>query len=114
SVSQDGIHHQSALDAGEAAQPGIAPLEFLHEQTVFDIAHSRAAVAFQIRAEKSELAHFRHQLQRKLRFTIRIADHGSHTIVHELPRGLPDHEFLFAELRIDEKIIYAWESSHES
>ena len=32
-----------------------------------------------------------------------------HALVHELARGLPHHQFLLAEQRIDEQIIHAGE-----
>ena len=42
----------------ETAQAGIAALQLLHDQPVLDVAHSGAAVAFQIRAEEAQLGPF--------------------------------------------------------
>ena len=53
---EDGIHHQRALHADEAAQAGIAALQLLHDQAVLDVVHAGAAVAFEIGAEKAQLA----------------------------------------------------------
>ena len=52
------IHHQRALDTDEAAQAGIAALDFLHDQAVLDVVHAGAAIAFEIRSEESEVGHF--------------------------------------------------------
>ena len=40
----DGEHDESALHAGEAAKSAVAALEFLHDETVSDVVHVRAAV----------------------------------------------------------------------
>ena len=53
------IHHQRALHADETAQPGIAALQFLHDQAVLDVVHAGAAVAFQIGAEETQARPFR-------------------------------------------------------
>ena len=61
----DRIHHQRALHGNEAAQAGIAALEFLGHQAVGDVGHARAAVAVKIGAEKAEFAELRDQVLRE-------------------------------------------------
>src|SRR5262249_46402764 len=111
-VSKDRIHHQPALHAREAPHARIAALQLLHQQPVLDVAHPRAAVPFQIRPEEPKPSHLRHQLHRKPTLAITLANPRRDAIVDKLPRRLPDHFFLFAELGIDEEVIYAGESSH--
>ncbi len=88
-IGKDWIHHQRALHADEAAQAGIAALEFLHDQAVFDVVHAGAAVAFQVGAEKTQPAHLRDQFARETRLAEAIADQRQHSFVDELARGLP-------------------------
>ena len=93
-IRVDRIHHQRALHGNEAAQAGIAALEFLHHQAVGDVGHSRAAVAFQVRAEESQFAELRHQLHGECGFAVVLFDDGKNFVVDELPRGLA-RQFLF-------------------
>ena len=50
-VGMDGEHHQAALDRGEAADAGVAPLQLLADEAVGDVAEAGAAVAFQVATE---------------------------------------------------------------
>ena len=95
SIRVDRIHHQRALHRNEAPQPRIAALDFLHDQPVFHVAQPRAAVAFQIRAQESELPDLRDQFFRKARVSIAIANDRNHAVFDKLPRSLPDQQFLF-------------------
>ena len=111
-VGEDRVHHQRALHRYEAAQPRIAALDFLHDQPVFDVAQARAAVAFEIRAQESELAEFRDQLLGKAPVAIAIANHRNHAVFDELPRGLAHQQLLFREQRVDQQVVDAGETSH--
>ena len=88
------IHHQRRLHGNETAQSGIAALELLSDETVFDVGHARAAVAFQARAEKPELGHLRDELHGELSFAVVLLDDGHDFSVDELARGLAS-EFFF-------------------
>ena len=57
-VLKDRIHDESALYRHETSKAGIAALNFLHDEPVFDIVHTGATVPFQIGAEKSQRGHF--------------------------------------------------------
>ncbi len=85
---QDRVHHQRALHADEAAQSGVGPFQLLHDQPVLHVAHAGAAVAFQIRAEESQPAHFRDQLAGEAGVAEAIAHQRQGPLVHELARGL--------------------------
>ena len=73
----------------EAAQAGIAALYFLHYQAVFDVIHAGAAVPFQIRAKKTEVAHFADEVLGQAGVIERIADDGNYTVVHKLAGSVP-------------------------
>ena len=60
-IGEDRIHHQRALDRGEAPHARIASLQLLHHQTVLDVVHPGAAVASEIGAEETHFAHFSRQ-----------------------------------------------------
>ena len=111
-VGQDRIHHQRALHADEAAEAGIAALQFLHDQAVLDVVHARAAIAFQIRAEESQPAHLRNQFGGEARVAEAIADQRQNPLVGKLARGLPHQQFLLTEQRIDAQIIHAGKGRH--
>ena len=109
---QDRIHHERALHANETAQPGIAALDLLHHQTVLDVAHPGAAVAFDIGAQKSQAPHLRDQFCGEARLTEAIADQRKHALIDELARGLPNQQLLLGKLRIDQQIVDAGKSGH--
>ena len=109
SVGQNRIHHQRALHADETAQPGVAPLDLLHQQSVLDVAHAGAPIAFEIRAEETEASHLRDQLARETRLAEAVADQRQHPLVHELARRLAHQQFLLVEQRIDLQKIHTGE-----
>src|SRR5580658_2404500 len=80
-AGENRIHDQRALHAGEAAHSGVAALQLLHDETVLDVAHTRAAVAFQVGAEEAQAAHFRDQLAGEARVTITVAYGREHALV---------------------------------
>ncbi len=102
----------AALHGGEAAESGIRALQLLHDQAIFDIAHARAAVAFQIRAQKTEPAEFRDQLFGETGVAEAIANQRDDAIFNKLPGGLADQQFLFREERVYLEIINAGEAGH--
>ncbi len=108
----DRIHHQRRLHGHEAAQSGIAALEFLRDESVFDVGHARAAVAFQARAEKPEFGHLRNKLHGKFSFAIVLLDDGHDFSVDELPRGLAGESFFVAQERIEVEVIDSGERWH--
>src|SRR5262249_45023751 len=52
-IGVDGPHGQRALHRREAANAGIAALQLLNHEPVGDRVHARAAVAFEVRAERA-------------------------------------------------------------
>ncbi len=52
-----GYMDQRGLHADERAHAGVAALQFLHDQAVFDVRHPGAAVAFEAGAEEAEVGH---------------------------------------------------------
>ena len=80
-----------------SSHPGIRALEFLHDQAVLGIAHSGAAVAFEVGTEEPEVGHFRYDLGGEAPVTEAIADQRLNAFLGEPPRGLPHHQLLFTE-----------------
>ena len=109
SVRVDGIHHQGALHGDEAADAGIDAFQLLHDETVFHVAHGGAAVAFQVGAEEAEFGHFRNELGGKAGLAEAIANQRQDALFGEAPRGLPHHQLLFVEQRVDAEVVYAFE-----
>ena len=97
----DGIHAQSRLHADEAAHAGVAALEFLRHQSVFDVAHAGAAVALERRAEEAEIGHGLDQFARKAAGAVALFDDGDEVVFDELARGVADQALFFGEQRIE-------------
>src|SRR5229473_1106939 len=96
-VLEDGIHHQRALHRDETAEAGIAALEFLHDQSVFDIGHAGATVAFEIGAEKTKPSQLQNHLGRKPRVAEAVADEWYYAVLDELARRLPHQQLLLVK-----------------
>ena len=101
----NGEHDQRALDGNETTQSGISTLDFLHDQPVFNIAHSGATVTFEVCAEETQPPHFGNQFHRKCGVAISLADHGEYFGVDEIARGLPYKFLLLVELGIDQEVV---------
>jgi hypothetical protein len=68
---------------------------------------SGAAVALQVRAEKSQLAQFRHQLHRESPFAIVFLDDRDDMLVDKLPRRLARQQLFVVEQGIEVQKIHA-------
>src|SRR5580704_1299074 len=106
------IHHQRALHRDEAAQSGISAFQLLRHKSVSDVGHSRAAVALQIRAKKSQLPELRNKVLWKRTLAAVFFDDGNDFVVDESPSGLPDELFFVVQLRIKIDEINTGKSSH--
>ena len=93
--------HESGLHADEAAHAGVAALEFLRHQSVFDVAHAGAAVAFERRAEEAEIGHGLDQFARKAAGAVALFDDGNEIVFDELARGVAHQALFFGEQRIE-------------
>src|SRR5437667_7853385 len=109
SVGVDRVHDQGALHGSEAAQAGIAALQLLHEESILDVGHAGAAVAFEICAEETEPAHFGDQLAGKAGFAEAVPDEGKNFVLDELAGSLADQQLLLVEEGIDEEVIHTSE-----
>ena len=72
----DGIHDERRLHADERAHAAVAALQFLHHQSVLDIRHLGAAIAFEVGAEEAELAHGLDQFLGEAAVAIALLDDG--------------------------------------
>ena len=86
----NGIHAQRRLHADKAAHAGVAALEFLGHEAVFDVAHAGAAIALQRRAEKAEFGHGLDQFAREASGAVAFFDDGDEIVFDELARGVAD------------------------
>src|SRR5208282_1067668 len=73
----DWVHDESRLHADEAAHAAVAAFELLGHQSVFDVAHAGAAVAFERCAEEAEIAHGLDQFARKAAGAVALLDDGN-------------------------------------
>src|SRR5262249_55887868 len=112
-VGIDWVHDERALHGDETTQAGIAALDLLHDQSIFGIAHSRAAITLEIGAKKPEFGHLRDEFGRKPRIAKTIADQGRDALIGKAASRLAHHEFLLAEERIDREVIYAAKGHQE-
>ena len=96
-VGEDGIHHQRALHRDEAAQPGVAPLQLLHNQAVLHRRHPGAAIAFQVRSQVAQPADFRDQFGGKGAGLRVLLDDGLDVLLHPLPHRGPHHFLIFRQ-----------------
>ena len=109
----DRIHHERALHRYEAPQAGIPAFQFLSDQPIGNIGHSRAAVAGEVRAEKPQFAELRHQMHRKRGFAAVFFDDRQNFVVHKLSGRQPNQFFFVIQLRIKIDEIDTGKSGHE-
>ena len=83
-------HRQRGLHAARRAERRIDALEFAHDETVGDIADAGAAVAFERRAEKTELAHLAHHLDVEGLVAVRVQDARHQLFLRVLARRVAD------------------------
>ena len=102
-----GYMHERRLHADEAAKTGVAALEFLHHQAVFDVRHAGAAVALEVGAEEAELAHHRDEFARKALGAEALLDDRDQVVFDEIAGGAADQQFVFAEACIEMKKVNA-------
>ncbi len=93
----DGIHHESGLHADEGAHAGVAALEFLHDQSVFDVRHAGAAVAFEAGAVKAEIAHGTDQFAGEASVAVALFDDGDEVVFNEFAGGVADQALIVGE-----------------
>jgi hypothetical protein len=110
------IHHQPRLHADEAAHAGVAALQFLRHQAVFDVAHAGAAVALERRAKKSQLGHGLDQFAGKAAGAVALLDDGNEVVFDELARGIAHQAFFVGEqgIVLNEIDAAKFNGGHES
>ena len=106
------MHHQSALHGDEAAQAGIASFEFLHDLAVGDVGHPGAAVAAQVRAEKSQFGHLRHQVHGEGGFAVVLLDDGENFAVDKFAGRLAHQALVVVQQRINFQEIDTGKAGH--
>ena len=99
--SVDGVHDQRRLHADEGAHAGVAALQFLRDQAVFDIRHAGAAIAMQRCAEEAEIGHGLDQFARKAAGAIALLDDGDEIVFDELAGGVADQALVVVQQGIE-------------
>ena len=112
-MSIDRVHDQRALDADEAAEAGVAALEFLHDKAVLNVVHASTAIAFEVCTEESELTHLRDKLRREGTLIESVAHQRYDLFIDKLAGGLPDQQFVFGEEGIEVEVIDAGKAGHQ-
>jgi hypothetical protein len=102
----DGIHDERGLDADEAAEAGVAALQLLHDEAVFDVGHAGAAVTLEVCAEEAQLAHDRDEFAGEAAFAEAVFDDGNEIIVDEIARCFADEELVFTETCVEMEEVY--------
>src|SRR5262249_56299744 len=84
----DRIHDERALDGNEAAEAGVAALEFLRHQAVGHVGHAGATVTVKVCAKKTELTELRNEMLWKLRLAALFFNDGNDFVFDEFARRL--------------------------
>ena len=90
----NGVHGQRGVDADERADSAVAPLQFLHHKSVFDIRHSGTAVALETGAVETQVGHGLHQFAGEAAGAIALLDDGNEVVFDKFAGGVA-HQTLF-------------------
>jgi hypothetical protein len=105
----DRIHDQRRLHADEAADAGVAALELLGDEAVFDVGEAGAAVALDGRAEEAELAHGLDEFAREAAVAVALLDDGDEVVFDEIACGVAGEQLVFRKQAVEAEKVYALE-----
>ncbi len=97
----DGIHGQRRVHADERADAAVAALQFLHDQSVFDIRHPGAAVAFEAGAIEAQVCHGLDQFLGEAAGAVAFLDDGDEVVLDKLAGGVADQAFFVREQGVE-------------
>jgi hypothetical protein len=100
-VGENRVHAQGALHRHEAAQPRIAPLEFLADEAVGHRVQPRTTIALKGAAQQAQRGEPRDQFARESVVLEVAADHRQHLMVDETADLLLDKPLVVVQLRAD-------------
>jgi hypothetical protein len=106
------VHAQRALNRNHGAQPAVATLEFLANETVGNVVEPGATVAVKVRSEQTELRHARNQMARKFLARVTVFDDRQSLVFHELAHGALHHALLWGEQVVEVVIIHTGKTLH--
>src|SRR6202041_3927776 len=109
----NGVHHQGGLPGDKTAEAEVAALEFLSDQAIFHVGHSRAAIALQACAEEAELGHLRNKLHREFSFAVVLLDDGHNLVIDKLASCLPRELFFVAQEGIEVEEVDSGKGGHQ-
>src|SRR5262249_42071481 len=104
-IGVDRVHHQAALHRRGRAQARIAPLEFLHDQPVCDVAEPGAAVAFERGAEHAELAKLGNELDGKRAGAVMVGDQRQELGLDPVADRVAYHTLVFGQETLDRIVV---------
>jgi len=79
----------------------VAALQLLRHQSVFDVGHAGAAVAFKAGSEETHFAHEGNELAREAAFAEAVFDDGDDVVFNEVAGRTADEEFVFGEAGVE-------------
>ncbi len=100
------------MHGDEAAEAGVAALEFLCDETIRNVGHAGATVAVEAGAEEAEFAELRDEMLWECAFAAVLFDDGDDFGFDELTSGLARELFLIVEERIEVDVIDAVVGGH--
>src|SRR2546421_11920403 len=101
----DCVNRERALNGCERTQAGVAPLKFLHHQPERGVTHARAAMIFQIRRKKSELAYSWNEFVGKFAGAMTRYNFRHRLFLHKTSRPIPRRAFVVGKKFFDGVII---------
>ena len=111
----NGVHDQRRLHADKRAYAGVATFQFLHDQTVFDIRHPRAAITFEAGAIETKIGHGLDQFAREASSTIAFFNDGDEIVFNESAGRVADQALIVREQSVEFDEVYSAElEGHEN
>ena len=87
--------------ADKRANAAVAALQFLHDQSVFDIRHPGAAVAFEAGAIEAQVGHGFDQFLGEAAGAVALLDDGDEVVFDELAGGVADQALVVGEQGVE-------------
>ena len=97
----NGIHRQRRLHADERTNAAVAALQFLHDQSVFDVRHPGAAIAFEAGAIEAQVGHGFDQFLGEAAGAVALLDDGDEVVFDELAGGVADQALVVGEQGVE-------------
>src|SRR5437588_11413213 len=101
----DGLNRERTLHRRKRAQAGVGTLQFLHDETVCRVAQPGTDMLVKIWRVKTQRAHPRNKMFRKLRSAMTGNDLRQNFLLHELPRPVARGALLLRQKLFDVVVV---------